>query len=41
MFIFAQCSPFNFLGKFGLKMLLKLSPTIATLVVFRRFRFPK
>ena len=41
MFIFSQCSPFNFSGIFGLKMLLKLSQNIATVVACRIFCFPK
>lgn len=32
MFIFPKCSPFNFSGKFGLKMLLLLSQNIAAIV---------
>ena len=41
MFIFSQCSQFIFPGKFYLKMLLKFSQKIATLVVCRIFCFPK
>ena len=41
MFIFSQCSPFNFSDKFGLKILLQLSQKIATLVACRICRFPK
>ena len=41
MFTFSQCSPFIFSGKFCLKMLLKLSQKIATLVACRIFCFPK
>ena len=41
MFIFSQCSLFNFAGKFGLKILLNLSQEIATLVAYRIFRFAK
>ena len=41
MFIFSQCLPFNFSGKFGLKISLKLSQKIATLVACQIFRFPK
>ena len=32
MFIFSKCLPFNFSGKFGLKMLLQLSQNIAAIV---------
>ena len=41
MFIFSQCLPFNFSGKYGLKLLLKLSQKIATLIACGMFHFPK
>ena len=41
MFIFSQCSRLNFLGKFGLKLLIKLFQKIATFVACRIFPFPK
>ena len=41
MFIFSQCSPFIFSDKFYLKMLLKLSQKIATLVACQIFCFPE
>ena len=41
MFIFSQCLPFIFSEKFHLKMLLKLSQKIATLVACQIFCFPK
>ena len=39
MFIFPQCSPFNFEGNFGLNRLLILSQKIATLVACGIFVF--